>query len=106
MTETLTKASLSDALSEVTGFPKTESQKFVETFFNKIADALVNGEDVKLSGFGRFSLRDKVSRPGRNPITMESVEIVARRVVTWNQGNKLSKRIDGFSRTESDKVES
>ena len=105
MSETLTKAVLTESLSEVTGFPKTESQKFVETFFSSISDALVRGEHVKLSGFGRFSLRDKPSRPGRNPITMRPVKISKRRVVTWNQGNKLSKRIDSYVRKDEDESE-
>lgn len=98
MSETLTKALLTQRLSEVTGFPKSESQEFVEAFFVAMADALDRGEHVKLSGFGKFAMRDKVARPGRNPVTMEPVEIKPRRVVTWSQGHKLSERIDSYVR--------
>tara|TARA_B100000683_G_C12482396_1_gene551875 strand:+ start:759 stop:1076 length:318 start_codon:yes stop_codon:yes gene_type:complete len=105
MKETLTKASLTEQLSIVTGLPKSEAQAFVEAFFNAVSDALCSGQDVKLSGFGKFKLREKTARPGRNPLTMEDVMIEARRVVTWRQGPKLSERIDSYARTENITVE-
>ncbi len=102
MSATLTKAVLTQRLSEVTGFPKSESQQFVEAFFIAMADALDRGEHVKLSGFGKFTMRDKVARPGRNPVTMVPVEIKPRRVVTWSQGHKLSERIDSYVRKDDE----
>lgn len=98
MSDNLVKADLVNCLSEVTGFSKTDSQKFVDTFFVSISEALCEGKDVKLSGFGNFSLRDKVARPGRNPKTKVSVNISARRVVTWSQTKKLMERIANYDR--------
>ena len=62
-------------------------------FFEEIKTALINNEEVKLSGFGNFELIDKKARPGRNPKTGEDVTISARRVVTFRAGNKLRKKI-------------
>ncbi|MCT6885861.1 MAG: integration host factor subunit alpha, partial [Gilliamella apis] len=66
----------------------------VELFFEEIRVALEKGEPVKLSGFGNFAVRDKNSRPGRNPKTGESVDISARRVVTFRPGIKFRERIE------------
>ena len=62
----------------------------VDAFFTEISDALVRGESVKLAGFGNFQLRDKGSRPGRNPKTGEVVTIAPRRVVTFQPSQKLT----------------
>ena len=56
---------------------------------------MVEGRDVKLSGFGNFILKDKKSRPGRNPKTGEEVQISARRVVTFKAGQKLRRQVEG-----------
>ena len=66
----------------------------VESFFEEIREALENGEQVKLSGFGNFDLRDKNQRPGRNPKTGEDIPISARRVVTFRPGQKLKARVE------------
>ena len=92
MGNTLTKATLTDSLSQVTGLPQVESRKIIEEFFNTISSSLADGYEVKLNGFGKFSLRDKPARPGRNPLTMEPVEIESRRVVTWSPSKKLKGR--------------
>ncbi|MDG1225622.1 MAG: integration host factor subunit alpha, partial [Burkholderiales bacterium] len=81
---TLTKAELSDILFEKIGLNKSEAKEFVEIFFEEIRRCLEKGEDVKLSGFGNFQLRDKTQRPGRNPKTGEAIPISARRVVTFH----------------------
>lgn len=86
---TITKAELSQTLSDTLGLNKRESKEIVEGFFAQISEILQTGEDVKLSGFGNFELRDKSSRPGRNPRTGEDVPITARRVVTFKPGQKL-----------------
>lgn len=91
---TLTKAEISDSLADMYGFNKRESKELVEQFFEEITDVLVGGECVKISGFGNFELRDKNSRPGRNPRTGEEVPITARRVVTFKPGQKLRAQID------------
>lgn len=92
-TSTLTKADLAENLSDKLNLNKKEAKELVELFFEEIKLALESGEDVKLSGFGNFILRDKSERPGRNPKTGEEVEISARRVVTFKPGQKLKKRV-------------
>jgi integration host factor subunit alpha len=91
---TLTKAEISEAIADNFGFNKRESKEVVELFFGELSDVLIGGECVKLSGFGNFELRDKNSRPGRNPRTGEPVPITARRVVTFKPGQKLRSKID------------
>ena len=59
-------------------------------------DSLEQGKAVKISGFGNFELRDKTSRPGRNPKTGEEIPITARRVVTFRSGQKLKARVDAY----------
>lgn len=86
---TLTKAELSDLLFEKVGLNKREAKDMVEAFFEEIRAKLELSEDVKLSGFGNFQLRDKPQRPGRNPKTGEEVAISARRVVTFHPSAKL-----------------
>ena len=91
---TLTKAELSEVLFEKVGLNKQEAKDFVEEFFEEIRVALERGESVKLSGFGNFILRDKTSRPGRNPKTGQEVEIAARRVVTFHASHKLKELVE------------
>ena len=86
---TITKAELSQQISDTLGLNKRESKDIVETFFEQIGVVLETGENVKLSGFGNFELRDKRSRPGRNPRTGQDVPITARRVVNFKSGPKL-----------------
>lgn len=85
----LTKADMADYLSERTMLNRREAKLMVEQFFDEISQALANGEQVKLSGFGNFELRDKKERPGRNPKTKEDIPIPARRVVTFRAGQKF-----------------
>ncbi|PPI88802.1 integration host factor subunit alpha [Candidatus Pantoea edessiphila] len=90
----LTKAEMSDYLFEKIGLSKRDSKELIEIFFEEIRCTLENGEQVKLSGFGNFDLRDKNQRPGRNPKTGENVSITARRVVTFRPGQKLKNRVE------------
>lgn len=92
----LTKADLAEHLFNTVGFNKREAKEIVELFFDEIAQSLTRGEIVKLSGFGNFNLRDKSSRPGRNPKTGEDVPISARRVVTFKAGHKLKSRVENY----------
>ncbi|MBN2866468.1 MAG: integration host factor subunit alpha [Thiotrichales bacterium] len=95
-TSTLTKADIAQNLSDTFGFNKRESKEIVEQFYDQISEILISGEQIKLSGFGNFELRDKSSRPGRNPRTGEDVPISARRVVTFKPGQKLRAQIDNY----------
>ena len=100
----LTKAEMAERLFDELGLNKREAKEMVESFFNEIRECLASNEQVKLSGFGNFDLRDKRQRPGRNPKTGEEVPISARRVVTFRPGQKLKERVDiyaGSRREES-----
>ena len=90
----LTKAEIADRLHEELGMNKREAKELVELFFEEIRQALEHNEQVKLSGFGNFDLRDKRERPGRNPKTGEEIPISARRVVTFRPGQKLKSRVE------------
>ena len=90
---TVTKADLANTLFEQLGLNKREAKEFVELFFEKIRESLESGESVKLSGFGGFSVRDKKSRPGRNPKTGEEVPVTPRQVVTYKASQKVKDRI-------------
>lgn len=90
----LTKAEMSEYLFEKLGLSKRDAKDLVELFFEEVRRALENGEQVKLSGFGNFDLRDKNQRPGRNPKTGEDIPITARRVVTFRPGQKLKSRVE------------
>ena len=93
-TNTLTKAELAETLFEKVGLNKRESKDIVEMFFDNIRDALIEGDAVKLSGFGNFQVRDKPARPGRNPKTGEVIPISARRVVTFHASQKLKLAVE------------
>jgi integration host factor subunit alpha len=93
----LTKAEMAERLNEELGLNKREAKEMVESFFDEIRASLASNEQVKLSGFGNFDLRDKRQRPGRNPKTGEEVPICARRVVTFRPGQKLKDRVDTYA---------
>ncbi|MBJ88210.1 MAG: integration host factor subunit alpha [Acidimicrobiaceae bacterium] len=93
----LTKAKLAETLFEQLGLNKREAKDLVEGFFESLRSSLESGEQVKLSGFGNFDLRDKSERPGRNPKTGEEIPISARRVVTFRPGQKLKSRVDMYT---------
>jgi len=92
----LTKADIADRLFNEVGLNKREAKEFVDAYFEVIREALENGENVKLSGFGNFQLREKNQRPGRNPKTGEEIPISARRVVTFRPGQKLRARVEAY----------
>ena len=94
-TPTLTKAELAELLFERLGLNKRESKDMVEAFFEIVNEALVQGTDVKLSGFGNFAIRRKAPRPGRNPRTGEPIPIKARNVVTFHASHKLKAIVQG-----------
>jgi integration host factor subunit alpha len=92
-TPALTKAQLADLLFEQIGLNKRESKDMIDAFFDLIAQQVVAGNDVKISGFGNFQIRVKAPRPGRNPRTGEPIPIEARRVVTFHASHKLKEVI-------------
>lgn len=91
----LTKAQLADLLFDQLSVSKREAKEMVDAYFDLIASSLVQGEEVKLSGFGNFQIRTKAPRPGRNPRTGELIPIEARRVVTFHASSKLKEQIQG-----------
>ena len=99
MSDALTKAELAEKLHEDLGLNKREAKELVELFFEEIRASLESNEQVKLSGFGNFDLRDKKQRPGRNPKTGEEIPISARRVVTFRPGQKLKARVEAYAGT-------
>ena len=96
----LTKADMAERLFEELGLNKREAKEVVELFFEEIRGSLEKGQQVKLSGFGNFDLRDKKQRPGRNPKTGEEIPITARRVVTFRPGQKLKARVEAYAGTQ------
>ncbi len=97
---TVTKKDLTDNLVDHLGLSQRDGKCLVEAFFNQIRATLAKGEDVKLSGFGNFTIRHKRPRPGRNPRTGEAVPITARRVVTFKASPKLKEVCLGSSKEE------
>ena len=95
----LTKADMAESLFDALGLNKREARELVDLFFEDLRGALGSGEQVKLSGFGNFDLRDKNERPGRNPKTGEEIPISARRVVTFRPGQKLKARVEAYAGT-------
>ena len=94
---TLTKAELADILvDKVSNVTKNDAKEIVELFFEEIRATLERGEEIKISGFGNFQLRDKPQRPGRNPKTGEEVPITARRVVTFHASQKLEGMVEHY----------
>ena len=96
----LTKADIAEHLFAQLGVSKREAKDMVEAFFEEIRQALERGEQVKISGFGNFDLREKNQRPGRNPKTGEDIPISARRVVTFRPGQKLKARVENVEPNE------
>ncbi len=93
----LTKAAMVESLFNELGLNKLEGRELVDLFIEEIVGSLAVGEQVKLSGFGNFELRDKKERPGRNPKTLESVPVSARRVVTFKAGPTLKARLRAYA---------
>ncbi len=91
---TLTKSDMIEHLMNRLNITRQEGRCLVENFFEELSESLIKGKEVKLSGFGNFELKDKNSRPGRNPKTGEAVAVSARRVVTFKTGQKFRQKVD------------
>jgi integration host factor subunit alpha len=92
---TLTRADLAEAINHKLGLSRADSLTMVESILDNISDALAEGENVKISGFGTFLLRDKSERVGRNPKTGVEVPITPRRVLTFRASQMLKDRVSG-----------
>lgn len=91
--KTLTRMDLSEAVFREVGLSRNESAQLVESVLDHMSDALVTGEQVKISSFGTFSVRDKTARIGRNPKTGEEVPINPRRVLTFRPSHLMKDRV-------------
>ena len=91
--KTLTRMDLSEAVFREVGLSRNESAELVETVLNLMSNALIRGEQVKISSFGTFSVRDKKARIGRNPKTGEEVPITPRRVLTFRPSHLMKERV-------------
>ncbi len=96
--KTLTRMDLSEAVFREVGLSRNESAQLVETMLEHMSDALVKGEQVKISSFGTFSVRDKSARIGRNPKTGEEVPIQPRRVLTFRPSHLMKEKVAGGNR--------
>ncbi len=91
--KTITRMDLSEAVFREVGLSRNESADLVETVLELMSSALVRGEQVKISSFGTFGVRDKNARVGRNPKTGEEVPITPRRVLTFRPSNLMKERV-------------
>ena len=92
---TLTKAQMVESIQNQTGLPRNRSSEIVETLLEIIKSTLASGEDVLVSGFGKFCVNEKKERKGRNPATGEDMMLEARKIVTFKCSGKLRDRING-----------
>jgi len=91
--KTLTRMDLSEAIFREVGLSRNDAAQMVESVLDHMSDALVHGEQVKISSFGTFSVRDKSARVGRNPKTGEEVPINPRRVLTFRPSHLMKDRV-------------
>jgi integration host factor subunit alpha len=92
---TLTKVKMANEIARQNGFPKRQSVEIVETVLEIIKMTLESGDDVLISSFGKFCVKDKNQRKGRNPATGEDMMLRPRRVVTFRCSGKLKAKING-----------
>lgn len=92
---TLTKANIVEAVAKQNGYPKNQSFEMIETLLEIIKRTLESGEDVLVSGFGKFCVKEKQGRRGRNPATGEDMNLEPRRVVTFRCSRQMRDKING-----------
>ncbi|MFC1798346.1 integration host factor subunit alpha [Thermodesulfobacteriota bacterium] len=92
----LTKAQIIESIISQNGITRKRSAEIVETLLELVKKSLANGEDVLISGFGKFSVKEKDERKGRNPATDESMMIEQRKVVTFKSSHKLRERVNNI----------
>ena len=91
---TLTKANIVDTVHNELGFPKNRSAELIEILLEQIKSTLGNGEDVLISGFGKFCVKEKKQRRGRNPATGDDMMLEQRRVITFRCSHLLREKIN------------
>ncbi|MDA9613774.1 integration host factor subunit alpha [Pelagibacteraceae bacterium] len=96
-----TRSTLSEAVYRNVGLSRNESATLVDSVFTEISKSLINGQDVKISSFGTFIVRNKKERVGRNPKTGEEVPISARQVVTFRASNVLKSEVSDLSKVDT-----
>jgi integration host factor subunit alpha len=96
-----TRSTLSEAVYRNVGLSRNESASLVDSVFTEISKSLINGQDVKISSFGTFIVRNKKERVGRNPKTGEEVPISARQVVTFRASNVLKSEVSDLSKVDT-----
>jgi integration host factor subunit alpha len=96
-----TRSTLSEAVYRNVGLSRNESATLVDSVFTEISKSLINGQDVKISSFGTFIVRNKKERVGRNPKTGEEVPITARQVVTFRASNVLKSEVSDLSKIDN-----
>jgi integration host factor subunit alpha len=92
---TLTKTYLTDSIHKGLGLPKSKSSELLTSLFESIKATVANGDDILISGFGKFCVKDKNDRRGRNPSTGEDMMLEARRVVTFKCSRPLKQKLNG-----------
>ena len=104
MDKTTTRSTLSEAVFKNVGLSRNESATLVDSVFGEILKSLINGDDVKISSFGTFVVRQKKKRIGRNPKTGQEVPITARSVVTFRASNVLKSKVNSKNKMNSEVV--
>jgi DNA-binding protein HU-beta len=89
----LKKTELIEAISEKADVPKSQAQKYFDAFEEVVTDSLKGGDEVQITGFGKFYVREQKARDGRNPQTGEKMRIPAQRVPTFSAGNSLKESV-------------
>ena len=92
---TLTKVEMVNSIADQIGYPKNKSSELVETLLELIKSSLDSGDDVLISGFGKFCVKEKKERRGRNPATGEDMILEPKRVVTFRWSGKLKEKLNG-----------
>ena len=104
MDKTTTRSTLSEAVFKNVGLSRNESATLVDSVFGEILKSLINGDDVKISSFGTFVVRQKKERIGRNPKTGQEVPITARSVVTFRASNVLKSKVNTKNKMKVDEL--
>ena len=103
MSDTLTKAHIVEAVAEANGYTRNKSVETAETLLELIKSALESGDDVMISGFGKFCVKNKKKRRGRNPVTGKDLILAPRKVVTFKWSGKLKEKLNTKPKTKAKK---
>jgi len=106
MSDTLTKAHIVEAVADANGFSRKNSIETVEALLELIKQSLESGDDVMISGFGKFCVKNKKKRKGRNPITGKDLILAPRKVVTFKWSEKLKEKLNTKPKTKKRRVKS